>query len=255
MSARRTNRRPTVVAKPPPTAVEQSNRLAFLLEEIKTFEVLASRHGKAAMMARLDEGDRLHELKASVDHGQWLRRLKELGINQMRAWRYMKLAEHRPLVEAKLNTEFDLGLNGALDLIYAHEEQKKREADKQYQKAKQEREQDNRRRLAVEMKRRAKHDAKLKRLADAQRERERLSGLGRAAAEFCRIGAMAQNSVKALTNQTDRRAHQILAHAESVILKEGDRGKRFALFADVERGFRDLRFRLFALETSADADR
>lgn len=143
--------------------VEQSNRRRdLLIEQIKKIEILARNHGKAALMARLDEGDRLRELKNSVEHGEWLPLLAELGIHEMRARRYMRLAEHRALVEAKSDLESDLGLTDALNYITDFEEQKKRAADKEFQARRQERENHNRKLLAWELERRAADAARLK---------------------------------------------------------------------------------------------
>jgi hypothetical protein len=154
------------------TPVEQSNRLPVLIEEIKQFEVLGHKQGRAALMTRLDEGDRLRELKDSVEHGRWLPLLEELGIHEMKARRYMKLAAHRALVEAKSDLESDFGLTDALNYIRDFEEQKQREADKEYQARKREREERNRELLAAGQESKARHDAEIKREADAERERE-----------------------------------------------------------------------------------
>jgi Protein of unknown function (DUF3102) len=112
--------------------VERSNRLPILISEIQKFEVLARNHSKASLATRLDEGDRLAELKESVEHGRWLPLLKELGIHEQRARRYMRLAEHRELVEAKSDLESDFNLTDALNCIQDFEEQKTRKADKEF---------------------------------------------------------------------------------------------------------------------------
>jgi hypothetical protein len=143
---------------------EPSNRLPVLIAEIKQYEGLARNHGKAWLMTRLDEGDRLREPKDSVEHGRWLPLLRELGIHEMRARRYMRLAEHRTLIEARIksDSESDLGLTDALNYITDLEEQKRRAADKEYQAERQKREKQNRKLLAQELERRAAEAAKLK---------------------------------------------------------------------------------------------
>ena len=141
---------------------KRSNRLPVLIAEIRKYEGLARNHGKAWLMTRLDEGDRLRELKDSVEHGRWLPLLRELGIHEMRARRYMRLAAHRVLIEAKSDIESDFGLTDALNCIADFEEQKRLEVDKEHQARRRKREEDNRKLLAREREYRAAEIARLK---------------------------------------------------------------------------------------------
>jgi hypothetical protein len=157
----------------PLAPVEQSNRVPFLIEEIKKFEVVGRNHGRAALMTRMDEGDRLRKLKDSIEHGRWLPILEELRIHEMRARRYMRLAEpeHRALIEEKLKSDFesDFGLTDALNAIQDFEEKKKIEAHRaRYASV----EDHDRQRLAAEQERRDKRFARIKRKEDKRLESE-----------------------------------------------------------------------------------
>src|SRR4051794_41092382 len=94
-----------------------------LVRDIDKIETLAKDHTKCVLRDRMNEGDKLRELKISVDHhGQWLPLLAKLGIQERRAQHYMRLAKHRALVEAKSDSESDFGLTDALEFIRLHEQ-------------------------------------------------------------------------------------------------------------------------------------
>jgi hypothetical protein len=63
----------------------------------------------------------LNQAKAKLGHGTWLAWLKLEcpDINKRTAQSYMRLAAHRPLIEAKCATVAHLTINAALDLIAA----------------------------------------------------------------------------------------------------------------------------------------
>jgi hypothetical protein len=88
-----------------------------LVREIDSIEKAAVICNRQALRNRLDEGDKLRELKDSVEHGQWLPLLAKLHISERRAQHYMRLARHRVLVLAKSDSESDFGLTDALEFI------------------------------------------------------------------------------------------------------------------------------------------
>jgi len=65
----------------------------------------------------------LNQAKAKLGHGNWLAWLKLEcpDINKRTAQSYMRLAAHRPVIEAKCETVAHLTINAALDLIPAKE--------------------------------------------------------------------------------------------------------------------------------------
>jgi hypothetical protein len=93
-----------------------------LVRDIDAIEQTAKSFGKSFLKTRMEEGDMLRKLKDDVDHGQWLPLLTKLGIHEARACRYMRLAEHRALIESKFDSESDIGLTDALEFIRQHKD-------------------------------------------------------------------------------------------------------------------------------------
>jgi Protein of unknown function (DUF3102) len=113
----------TVTPKPTPTAptpmpvAEQfdlAKRIKACIEDIGK-----ATHG--ALMRAIEAGELLLQAKVGIDHGRWGTWLETCGLSDRTAQRYMKVAEGRPKIEAKLKeksaTVADLTLRQAEGLL------------------------------------------------------------------------------------------------------------------------------------------
>jgi Protein of unknown function (DUF3102) len=62
-------------------------------------------------------GTALIELKSAVPHGEWLPYLQRCGLKERTAQVYMRLADHRDVVEAKAQSSAHLSLSAALRFV------------------------------------------------------------------------------------------------------------------------------------------
>jgi hypothetical protein len=91
------------------------NRLPVLAAEIRSAVADARKSARRALARAMDAGDRLIEAKKSLHHGDWLPWLRDhCSISERTASRYMKLAQHRLVIDAKSATVADLTIKGAL---------------------------------------------------------------------------------------------------------------------------------------------
>jgi hypothetical protein len=95
----------------------RSNSLADLRERLKIEHAAMAAALTNSVEHAMAAGDILIEAKRQVGHGQWLPWLESCGISQRTAQRYMRVARHRPAIEANPTSVSDLGVSGALALL------------------------------------------------------------------------------------------------------------------------------------------
>ncbi len=94
-----------------------SNSLADLRERLKVEHGAVIGSLRRGLHHAMAAGDILTEAKAQLRHGDWLPCLESCNISERTAQRYVRLAKHRGVIEAKCDTVSDLGVRGALALI------------------------------------------------------------------------------------------------------------------------------------------
>jgi hypothetical protein len=95
-----------------------SNSLADLAARIAAEHQAVSDKLKESVAHAIAAGELLIEAKTQLDkHGQWLPWLKDCGVSERSAQRYMRLARNRATVEANTTCVSDLTINGALALL------------------------------------------------------------------------------------------------------------------------------------------
>ncbi|RZS82062.1 DUF3102 family protein [Phyllobacterium myrsinacearum] len=99
-----------------------SNRLPILVTEIRQSHERALVALRSAAEAARQSGDALIEAKALVGHGEWLPFLKETGVSERTAQRYMKIAKNWQAIAGKTTSVSDLSVNEALRLLDGRDE-------------------------------------------------------------------------------------------------------------------------------------
>jgi len=94
-----------------------SNRLPVLASNIQRAIAEADKASALAAAKAIEAGEALVEAKELANHGEWLPFLKQAGINERTAQRYMRLAKAR----LSSDTVSHLGLTGALRFIRLRE--------------------------------------------------------------------------------------------------------------------------------------
>lgn len=99
-----------------------SNRLPILAIEIRRTHERALAALRSAAEAARQSGDALIEAKILVKHGEWLTFLKEAGISERTAQRYMRIAKNWDEIAGKTTSVSDLSVNEALKILEGRDE-------------------------------------------------------------------------------------------------------------------------------------
>ena len=98
--------------------LDRSNSLGDLAARIADTHARVAAATRSALEHAMDAGDLLAEAQERVGHGRWESWLKKsCNIPPRTASHYMRLAEHRELIEVKSATVADLTVNAALRLL------------------------------------------------------------------------------------------------------------------------------------------
>jgi Protein of unknown function (DUF3102) len=99
-------------------SLNRSNSLAVLAARIRDEHEATAIALKRGIEHAFTAGELLIEAKAQVPHGQWLPWLRDhCQVSERMAQRYIRLAQHREVIEANTTPLSDLTLNGALALL------------------------------------------------------------------------------------------------------------------------------------------
>jgi hypothetical protein len=112
------------------TEIEKSNSLTDLAARIRAEDETIRRVEKDNVQRKMAIGDMLNEAKEQLGHGEWMPWLKDTGLSQRTANKYMRLAKNRKVIEARGDIT-ELTLNAATRLLAPPQDEEEKQEDVQ----------------------------------------------------------------------------------------------------------------------------